>query len=443
MIRREFLRRVGAGSAALTLPFLFDSRSAANDGFPKRFVVMFSPNGTIRQEWLPTGDEENFSFRRILAPLEPHKRDILVLDGLNITVLPETPGDGHQQGMGRSSPPTNSYPGDTGGGCSRCASVSFASSISIDQYIANHIFSQPGAPPRRSFEFGVNASRRENVWTRMSYRGASAPVPPQSDPAVAFESLFGGFAGGLSDAERADAQAERQIVDFLHGEYGRFRNRLGNDDRLRLDQHLEGLDDVARRIDATLAGPTCVPPTGVTEIAYRSDPNYPATGRMMMDMLVSALSCDLTRVASIQWDNSVGGQTFPWLGIAHGHHELSHEDTVPNSAEYLTQIGTWYAEQLAYLIERMKNVREGGGTMFDNTCIVWVNELGHGASHTRNNIPIVLAGSAGGAFRTGRFLQYGGHPHNDLWVSMAQAYGIETNTFGNPSYSNGPLARLT
>ncbi len=442
--RRTFLRGVGLGSAALTLPLLGADPIRAAGEFPKRFVVFFSPNGTVRENWSPDGTETDFTLSRILDPLTPHKSDVVVLEGLDITIISGAPGDGHQQGMGQILTANELNLGDTMGGCDSCAPVSLASSISIDQRIANAIGTDTA---RRSFEFGINAPEHEDVWTRMCYRGSEQALPPQSDPAAAFRALFADVfvdPDPFGEAERA-AWRHRQVVDFAHREYTSIRDRLGTDDRARIEAHIEGLDDIARRLDnPTSIGAACViPEEDGTGIDYRLTENYPMVGQLQMDMLVSAFACDVTRVASLQWDHSVGNQTFPWLGITTGHHTISHEEDITNPRELLTQINTWYAEQLAYLIQKMKDVPEGGGTMLDNTAIVWVNELGDGASHTRSDIPIVLAGSAGGHYRTGRYLSYDRQPHSDLWVTMCQAYGIDTSTFGNPSYCNGPLARLT
>ncbi|MCA9581817.1 MAG: DUF1552 domain-containing protein, partial [Myxococcales bacterium] len=180
------------------------------------------------------------------------------------------------------------------------------------------------------------------------------------------------------------------------------------------------------------------------DVDLKADANAPAIGKMQMDILVMALACDMTRVGSIQWDNSVGGMTFPHLGITDGHHHFSHfPDTDADAVEKLVRINTWYAEQFAYLLGKMRDVKEGDGTLLDNTCVIWVNELARGNYHDRLNMPFLLAGSAGNHFRTGRFLKRDDSPHNDLYVSLANAYGIETNTFGDPRFCTGPLSGLT
>jgi len=160
--------------------------------------------------------------------------------------------------------------------------------------------------------------------------------------------------------------------------------------------------------------------------------------------MVMAMACDLTRVGTLQWTHSVGGQLFSWLGATRGHHDMSHDpDSNVESKEMLTKINVWFAEQLAALIAAMKQVPEEGGTLFDNTVILWVNELSRGNAHSHPDMPFVLAGGAGGRIKTGRYLKYAGTvPHNNLLVSLLNAFGSDVRTFGNPAYCTGPLAGL-
>ena len=150
----------------------------------------------------------------------------------------------------------------------------------------------------------------------------------------------------------------------------------------------------------------------------------------------------MTRIASLQFTNSVGNARMTWLGVKEGHHSLSHDpDLNKDSQEKLTKINVWYAEQLAYLASKLANTPEPGhsGSMLDHTTIIWGNELGKGNSHTLNNIPFLVLGGGLG-FKTGRALQFDNEPHNRLWLSCAHAIGHKITTFGNPTHSEkGPL----
>jgi hypothetical protein len=177
--------------------------------------------------------------------------------------------------------------------------------------------------------------------------------------------------------------------------------------------------------------------------------NMPAIGKLQMDLAAAALACDLTRVLSLQWTYAESNQSFPHLGFTDFHHVMSHAgDSDAAAQEKLTKINVWYAEQFAYLLGKLASYPEEGGTLLDNTAVLWCNEVGKGNNHAHRDLPFLLAGSCGGYFRTGRFVDYmaggaAGHPHNNLLVSLAQAMGLPDTTFGDPAYSTGPLPGLT
>jgi hypothetical protein len=187
---------------------------------------------------------------------------------------------------------------------------------------------------------------------------------------------------------------------------------------------------------------------------YKMNASFPAVGKLQMDLLVMAMACDQTRVGTLQFENSVGGTQFTWVDptITRGHHDMSHDDdSNADTMEKLTKINIWYAQQLNYLINALAAVPEptagGMGTMLDNTVVVWCNELAKGNIHSHAPQPFVLAGGAGGALQTGRYLQFNGKiPHNNLLVSlinmMGGTAGGPATTFGNPAYCTGALAGL-
>jgi hypothetical protein len=176
-----------------------------------------------------------------------------------------------------------------------------------------------------------------------------------------------------------------------------------------------------------------------------ADENFQEVSRLQIDLMVMALTCDMTRVASLLWTSATSNQTYPFLGFIDKHHELSHEgDSNTTAQNKLTDINTFYAGELAYLMQKLEAVPEGQGTMLDNTLIVWGNELGKGNSHSHHPIPIVLAGGAQGYFRMGRSMTVGDIIHNRLLVSLCHYMGLtDQETFGNLDAGNGPLNGLT
>lgn len=443
LTRRAALR--GVGGACLALPFLeimggCDPRPGParkfRDGAPKRFVIFWTPNGTRLEDWRPTGNENAFTLSTILAALEPHKQDILIVDGLDAMSAYKGPGDAHQKGTGQSLTCTQlqegGFPGDGG------LSAGWADGISVDQAIADAIGQ---ATKFRSLEFGVYV-HGANVGSRISYRAPAEPIPPENSPQAAFDRIFSDL---VSDPEKAAVKiAERHLVlDAVIDEYHKLLPKLGAADRVKLDAHLAAVRDIEMRLDSEpVVGGVCAKP----ELGEIADPllvkNIPATGLLQMDLLAMSLACGLTNVATIMWTNSASNKSFPWLDIPEGHHELAHRgDGDLDAQEKIVKINTWYAEQFAYLVAKLKSMPEGDGSVLDNTILVWANEHSRGNNHDRHDMPYVIAGRGGGSVLPGRWLQVAGEvPHSNLWVGCMNAMGMGATTFGNPEYCTGALS---
>jgi hypothetical protein len=428
------LHAVVAGAVGLPWLETFAPNTAHAATAPaKRFVVMFSPNGTIAESWLPAGTETEFTLGPILQPLDGRKDDLVVIAGVDQMGLG---GDGHQNGMGGMLTGAGLLTGRFAG--VGAPPAGWAESQSIDQRLADEL---GRGLPFRSIEFGVQTGAADN-WGRMVYRGRNRPLPPREDPARAFDEIFG--AALLEPAERDARRARRQsILDHVSRDLMRLSGEVGAADRLRLDQHLTYLREVEQRLAAQSRGiaECALPERPVTPSGAEA---FGAIGDLHIDLMVLALACGQTRVASLQWSRSVSDVRFTWLGIDEGHHTLSHmPDTDTTAQDKLVRINTWYAEKFASIVEKLRMYSEGDGTLFDNSLLLWCNELAKGNVHSRIDAPYVLAGSAGGALRTGRFLQYSGDvPHNDLLLSILNAFGLPDTTFGRREWCTGPLAGL-
>jgi hypothetical protein len=450
--RRTFLRGAGVCVALPLLEAMMHGTSRAAEGDPvKRFVVFFSGNGTIDEAWRPQGGETDFTFTRtdgglhILEPLTPHRDQLLVLAGVDMTTRSIGPGgNGHDLGMGHMLTCRELVAGPQGSGEFGHLPDGSAGGISIDQQVADLI---GGDTPFRSFEFGVQfrLDTARQITSYMSYKAAFEPVPPEVDPAAAFDTLFAGLSG--DPGEVAELRARRQsVLDKVRDDFARLNPKLGAADRMKLEAHLEAIREIEQTLTTSggaLEG--CSVPEAPGQLDPMQNDNYPLVGQLQMDLLSMALTCDLTRVAALQWTHGQSGTRFSWLGQSDGHHGLSHEaDNDGTIRNMLVDINHWYAEQFAYLLDRMRAIPEGDGTMLDNTVVIWVNEQGNGDTHSATNIPVVIAGSGGGYLRTGRYIDFGGVPHNDLYVSMLHAMGHEEiDTFGIPEVCNGPLPGLT
>ncbi len=452
--RRTVLR--GAGGIAISLPLLeamLPNRSHAGGvtEFPLRFVVFFSGNGTIEERWVPFGSVNDFTFidpanpsqQRILAPLEPHKADLVVLQNLQQRSRDHGPGgNGHDMGMGHMLTAHTLVEGPSGYGEFSHLPDGSVAGPSVDQAIADLI---AGPTAYRSLEFGVRANLdlARQLTSRMSYRGPFEVLPPENDPREAFDRLFADL--GADPVEVAALRTKRKsVIDRVGDDFVRLEAKLGASDRQKLESHL----DAIRELEQTLSNEHgllegCAMPTMPGDIDHNSNDNYPIIGRTQMDLMVMALACDITRVSSIQWSTGQSGTRFTWLGHSGDHHSMSHEaDNDAGIREQLVAVNHWYAEQFAYLLSAMTQVVEGDGTLLDRTIVMWCNEQGNGQLHSADGIPYVLAGSAGGAIETGRWIDVDGAAHNDLYVSLLQAFGSNATSFGLAEVCTGPLPQL-
>jgi hypothetical protein len=437
--RRALLRGLAGVAVGLPLLEIMSDKRAAAGAAPKRLVIFFSPNGTVPDAWV-TGGETGFTLGPILQPLAPYQNDIVVLTGMNNEAAYHGPGDDHQRGMGTMLTGIEMQDGQYKGGCDTCPPAGFAGGPSVDQVIAQKVGQQTKLA---SMEFGVQVHDSDD-WSRMSYSGPGTPMPPVDDPAAAYDRLFKDLNADPAGQKRLSDE-RHMVLSSIMADAQKLSGRLGAADKMKLEQHLDSIDTINKHLDNVVTvGGACMDPGAPTKISDIYDPSvFEAIGKVQMDMLTMALTCDVTRVASIQWQRSVGDLVFDWLGVTEGHHSLSHHGLDEQTAkDDLIKINNWYASQLAYLIGKMKSIPEGTGTLLDNTVIVWVNELAIGNLHSHDDMRFLLAGSCGGSFKTGRHLSYNGDPHNNLLLSLCKMMGVDLPTFGNPAYCTGPLANL-
>lgn len=439
--RRDLLRRLGVGSAVL--PFLgnLPALSAAPTAAKRRLVIVFSPDGVVRKNFWPSAGpfttpgpvRQPVELPPILAPLAPFRDRLLTLKGVHNKVRGD--GDGHMRGIGCLLTGIELLPGNIQGGGETPAG--WSSGLSIDQEIRTFLQSRPDTATRfGSLEFGVLVPNRADTWTRMVYAAANRPVAPVDDPYQMFHKLYG---------QMKDRESLKSVLDDVRADLDKVAAGLPAEDRRILESHTTLVREFERELAAhreTISHAVPVMEPGVVE----HNDQMPKLSRMQIELVVSSLAADFTRIATLQYTNSVGSPRFTWLGVTEGQHDLSHE---PNSNEAaqdkLTRINAWYATEIAHLAKRLAETPEpgGDGSLLDHTTILWTNELGEGNSHTHNDIPWVMIGNGLG-FGMGRAVDYPGVPHNRLLLSLAHAMGhTELARFGNPDYcGDGPLSGL-
>ena len=300
--------------------------------------------------------------------------------------------------------------------------------------------------PFKSLQLGVraNAYGGSEVRTRMCYAGPAQPLAPQDDPLAVFNQLFSNFSVG--ETNTTEQQKQGSILDTVHSQFKRLKSRVGQRDRQKLDAHAAKVRELEERLQQKPSSKdSCQKPGQPPELNPDSAQSMNRIMDLQCDLAVMALACDLTRVVSIQVSNAMNHHTYPWIGSNTGGHTLSHAGPSDTQAhEEWMKRDKWHAQKFAKLLGKLDNIPEGDGTMLDNTCLLWINELSRGNTHSHDDMPFVLAGNVGGQFKTGRYIEYQSSKyHNDLLAALGKAYGLQTDTFGHPDFSNGALASLT
>jgi hypothetical protein len=456
--RRALLKGLGAGAAlGPFIPLL--NASGQEPVFPKRLLLFFSPDGTASIDhngtiinWKPTGAETDFTFHSIHTPLEPWKSKIVVPWGLKMSA--GGAGQEHAFGMAglwsgaKLHPPGDGADFDGGNG----QRTGWGSGASIDQIVA--AASGPDAPYARgpndamqetafrTVELGAQCADPHSMH-RMIYKGDKQPIHPETNPLAAFNRLFANVSStGMPDPQAAARNARKRAqLDLLMKEVERLRSRVGAEEYQKIDAHLSGLRVIERGLTAPTTSVGCMVPTApaAATSTRENSSTFQRDATAMMDLVVRAFACDRTRVASVQLSRGFSNIIHSWVGSTQGHHTISHLD-----GDHLTElqnIDRWYATQFAYLLSALDSVKEGSGTMLDNTLVAWGREMGT-TSHKMQPVNLILAGKARGKLATGRLLDFNRQPHARLLVSIGRLMGLDMNTIGDIDVSSGPLAGI-
>jgi hypothetical protein len=427
--RRALLAGFGAVSASGLVPGWTRRAQAA---VPPRLILVHVPEGMWSGAQRPAAGGTNLG--PILEALQPHQSRINVLLNLNMKSRDNGPGgDGHHRGVVHMLTGTEQIDANNAGG------------PSVDQKIAQKI----GAGlPFASLQFAVRIVYGDTN-SRPLWSAPGKVVPAMQSPWDAYKRVFASVppTAGMPQPTQPKVDLRKSALDFALADTAALRLRLGATDRMLLDSYQESLRDIERRLSGLGGTPApvgCAPPTLGNTLDVKSEANYPAVGKLQMDMLVAALQCNLTRVASLQWGNSNDQCTYSFLGVNTLGHDMAHNNNNcdPSHAKKL-KVYRWYAEQAAYLLNKLNSVPEGAGTMLDNTVVLWVSEFSDSYGHQANKLMWLLMGNAGGYFKTGQVLDCAGRSTNDVHAALCNAFGIADRTFGNPAYCAGALPGLT
>ena len=359
-----------------------------------------------------------------MGPLERHKDSMVILDGLDFTCCF---GEGTTGSVGHHSALASLTGSDLRGPDDRRSK-----GPSIDIFLSSLL---KVAPMVFTFYDGLK-----------SWDTTGEVYPETEDMVQAYQRIFAGLSSGPVDPlAQARLRADTRLLSSLRTDASRLRTRLAAAERIKLDQHLETLNSLEQKLVRPAL--TCTKPTAP---AGRGDTmEMPLRHSLAMQFVSTAFACNLTRVATVHMS---AGAYMPWLDLGSTnpavHNDIVHamRDDVDQSVRRVSRIHRWYAEQVATLCDQLKAIPEGGGTAYDNTIIVWTNELGNGRDHHPWNVPFVLLGG-GGSWAKGRYLKYaasGGsetNAHNRLLTSVVNQFGANRTSFGEPAYT-GELTGL-
>ncbi len=429
--RRTLLR----GSGALVGLPLLDSmlpagRSLAHAGeaspvSPVRMACVFFPNGAIMPDWTPQGEGKDWQLSKTLQPLAPFQSKLSVISGLALD-------------KGRAN-------GDGAGDHARCSAsfltaaqpVKTASNIyvgvSVDQVAAQQL---EGQTKLSSIELGLNPSRNAGSCdsgyscaysSNISWRTATQPMSKESAPKAAFERLFG---SGDTKAQKERDFYRKSILDVVSGDAQTLLKQVSGSDKRKLDEYFSAVRDLETRIARTEAEEKAAMPK--MEVPEARPESFREHARLMFDILALGFQTNSTRIATFMLDNAGGNRVYKEVGVNDAHHGLSHHRNDEAKVRKLSTIDHYLAEQFAYFLEKLESIPEGEGTLLDQCMVLYGSGLSDGNRHQHHDLPIVMAGSAGGRFKTGEHIIVPQEtPMANLYVSMLHAMGAPAEMHGD------------
>lgn len=446
--RRTVLRGLGA---TVALPFLEAmqpraARAAAAVKAPTRMGFLFMPNGVREDRWTPEGQGTDFKFSPILSPLEAHRKDITVLTGLGNRA--SLAGDGHYAKTANWL---------TGTPIAKTTGKDLHCGISVDQVLAKEKGYLTRFP---SLELGTepimsgvdrNVNYTMLYGSHIAWRTPTSPIPAEINPRFVFDRLF-----REDPAQRqASAEENKSVLDLVLADAKSLRAKVGKEDQQRLDEYLESLRHIERRIDADIArvasGENLDPAAKeamarldkrIAE-AMAADPkdagsrlrlDHTEHCRLMLDLMALSFQTDSTRTSTFMFGWAVSGKNFSFLpGVEGGHHQLSHHEGKADKLDAYEKINRWHIEQYSYLIDKLKSIKEGEGNLLDNSLILFGSSIRDGNKHDPRNLPLVLAGHGGGVKGGQHVVAAKDTPLCNLYTGMLNRAGVETPSFGDSS----------
>ncbi|HLK48128.1 MAG TPA: DUF1552 domain-containing protein [Bryobacteraceae bacterium] len=426
------LRGLGATVALPFLDAMVPALSArSRTQWPKRLGFVYVPNGVIMDRWTPAAEGAGFEFTGILEPLAGISDQVLVVSGLaqaNGRALGDGPGD---HGRAGATFLTGVHPRKTEG-------ANLRAGVSADQVGARFL----GASTRLgSLEIGLERgalaggcdSGYSCAYTNtISWRDPVTPLPFEINPRAVFDRLFGDEDGGAPSSQTARRREDRSLLDFIQKDVSRVQAKLGTGDRLKIDQYLDSVRDVERRLQSYEKRNSLLP---VLERPAGIPASFKEHARLMIDLQILAYQADLTRVVTFMIGREGSERVYDSIGLSEGHHTLTHHQGDREKIDHVARINRLHVEIFAQLLKKLRDIPEGDANLLDHTVLLYGSSLSDGNTHQHDNLPILLAGGASGR---------GGHvrlpretPMNNLLLTMLADAGVPVEHLGD---STGALA---
>jgi hypothetical protein len=438
--RRTVLR--GAGTIVALpfldamLPRLKAAETATATTPPRRMAFIYVPNGCHMEDWTPAKEGTDYELSPILQPLAPLQSDVIVLSGL-------TCDKARPNGDGAGDHARASSAFLTGAQARKTAGANFRSGVSADQIAAQRLGDQTRLA---SLEVGIEKFRGSGncdsgyscVYEHtLAWRNPTTPLPTEVDPKIIFDRLF---SENPNDPERLKrGRLRTSVLDAVLDDAHSLERTLGGADRQKLDQYLSSVRDLEERIQRAEKLPPVTLPEG-TKRPEELPADLTEHFKLMGDTLVLAFQTDVTRVVTFMFGREGSEQKYTMVGVNEGHHSITHHQNKPELQAKIRAINTYHIQQFAYLLSRLKEVKEGEGTLLDNCMIAYGSAIADGNRHEHGDLPVLLAGRGGGSIRTGRHLRVEREtPINNLWLAMLERMGAPTKQLGD---STGVLPGL-
>ena len=429
--RRKLLRGLGT---MMSLPFLETfagkAKAAAAARAPLRAAWLYVPNGVNVDEWFPTGEGTGYQLSPSLKELERHRNDFMVVSG-----LAQDFARSHGNGGGDHARATATFL--TGCMPKKTAGSDIQLGISVDQIAAQKIGHLTRLPSLELSADGQrSAGRCDSGYScayqfNLAWKNETMPMAPEMDPRLAFERLFGyGASGAQGEAGARRQRLQKSILDTVMDQAKSLQGQVSGSDKRKLDEYFESVRDIELRIERSEKFATQMPkdfkvPEGIPE-------SYEQHIRVMFDLMALAFQTDTTRIATFMLAHDGSNRSFPDIGVPDAHHGISHHQRDPEKLAKLGKIDRFYLRQFAYFLDKLKSIKEGEGNVLDNSMIVWGGGIGDPDRHNHDNLPIVVAGRAGGTWTPGKRVMLPGEtPMTNLYVSMLERMGVRAETVGD------------